>query len=220
MFPKSQLAKDELKKFFFTYPKIFFKRGELLIHPQETLHSCFLIATGLIRIFTITAEGKEVTITLLASSINNELVLGIGNFVDKYYVEALSDVEMIRVSQNDLVSFIEKIPTALVALYMMQIYILRALEAVIEVLKTGSAVESISLALYFLAANLGVKHKDGIAIEVKLTHQELANITGLTRETVTGQINALQKKGIVTIKKNVILIKDMDALDKNLIFKA
>jgi len=48
--------------------------------------------------------------------------------------------------------------------------------------------------------------------ELKFTHQEIAGLAGLTRETTTRVLNRMEKEGVITVKNRNILIKDRERL--------
>jgi len=66
------------------------------------------------------------------------------------------------------------------------------------------------------AFDFGVKRDDGILIELILTHNEIANLIGTSRVTVTKTINDFIDQGIIKIYKRKIYIKDEDKLDSYL----
>jgi CRP-like cAMP-binding protein len=54
----------------------------------------------------------------------------------------------------------------------------------------------------------------GFEVEVRkfMTHQEIANLTATSRQTVTTILNELRNKNILTFNRRRLLIRDMDAL--------
>jgi CRP/FNR family transcriptional regulator len=63
-----------------------------------------------------------------------------------------------------------------------------------------------------LAENNG-KMKDGrLLIEIPMTHQDIANAIGTTRETVNRMLNQLRKEGIVATDRMGFVIHDLEAL--------
>ncbi len=56
-----------------------------------------------------------------------------------------------------------------------------------------------------LSHEYGQKTADGILMNVKLTHQDIADMTGLTRESVTRTMDKLQKEDEVTILDNKLI---------------
>ncbi|UUZ97554.1 Crp/Fnr family transcriptional regulator [Paenibacillus sp. P25] len=63
-----------------------------------------------------------------------------------------------------------------------------------------------------LSEEHGVRKTAGVLVAFKLTHQELANMIGTVRESVTKVLQELQEDQIIEIDKKQILVKDMDAL--------
>ena len=58
-----------------------------------------------------------------------------------------------------------------------------------------------------LSDEYGKKTANGLTLDIKLTHQDISDMTGLTRETVTRVLDKLQKSGEITIleKKSIQL---------------
>lgn len=68
-----------------------------------------------------------------------------------------------------------------------------------------------------LSNTYGIPQKDGsIVIKHHLTNQELANFCATSREVVNRMLNDLKKSGIVTFKKGIITIHDLDYLRKEI----
>jgi CRP/FNR family transcriptional regulator len=53
-----------------------------------------------------------------------------------------------------------------------------------------------------LSDRYGEKTAEGVTLNIKLTHQEIAEMTGMTRETVTRMIDKWQKDGEIIVLKN------------------
>jgi CRP-like cAMP-binding protein len=60
--------------------------------------------------------------------------------------------------------------------------------------------------LAWLGDKFGRQVKQGKLIELPLTHQELADIMGTTRVTVTRLINQLEQEGIISRPRRHIII--------------
>ncbi|EPY2277240.1 Crp/Fnr family transcriptional regulator [Clostridium sporogenes] len=77
--------------------------------------------------------------------------------------------------------------------------------------------EKICNTLYRLSVQSGVETPEGIIIDIKLTHQELANLVGSSRITITKIINELKNEGIIESSKDKkFIIKNLDKLKKYL----
>jgi len=55
-----------------------------------------------------------------------------------------------------------------------------------------------------LAKRYGRRAEEETILNVRLTHQSIANMTGLTRETVTRVIDTWQRNGEISIKNKLI----------------
>ena len=82
----------------------------------------------------------------------------------------------------------------------------------IEVLTFHNADARIRTALYQLCQQKGVATEDGVKINLRLTHKELEDITGISRETATRVLSSMQSAGILKVEKKQFFISDPDAL--------
>jgi CRP/FNR family transcriptional regulator, cyclic AMP receptor protein len=69
-------------------------------------------------------------------------------------------------------------------------------------LNSRNAVQRVKMLLIILSYNKGEDTPDGLVITYKLTHQDIADMAGLTRETVTRVLDKLQKDGEIAVLKN------------------
>jgi hypothetical protein len=63
-----------------------------------------------------------------------------------------------------------------------------------------------------LSEKYGQETEEGVRIGIKLSHQELANIIGSTRETVTVLLGELQTEGSLVIKRRQLIIRQLRRL--------
>lgn len=64
-----------------------------------------------------------------------------------------------------------------------------------------------------LSEQFGVSTSDGPKIDIELTHQELADIVGTNRETITRHLNKFKEKDIITTNDGKIVVKNQDRLE-------
>ena len=82
----------------------------------------------------------------------------------------------------------------------------------IEVLTFHNADARIRTALYYLSQKKGVHTKNGTRIDLKLTHKELADMTGISRETASRVLSALQSNGVLKVQSRHFVLSDPDEL--------
>jgi CRP-like cAMP-binding protein len=66
-----------------------------------------------------------------------------------------------------------------------------------------------------MAAKRGEHVPEGVLLKLRLTHQNIADMTGLTRETVTRVIDKWKKSGLLTIDKNRHMLISHSFFDEN-----
>ena len=68
------------------------------------------------------------------------------------------------------------------------------------------------MGIYQLASRHGIRDARGTIVDLKITHQELAEMVGTSRETVTRALARLRKQGILSIEQRRIILIDAEAL--------
>ncbi len=79
-------------------------------------------------------------------------------------------------------------------------------------LSSSSADAKIRAGVYQLAKRHGIRDVHGTIIDLKITHQELAEMVGTSRETVTRVLTRLREQGIIEIEQRRIVLLDPKAL--------
>jgi len=91
----------------------------------------------------------------------------------------------------------------------------RRIERRLKMLLFRSNRERLVHLLLDLAEQYGRSDSDGLRIGIKLSHQDLANIIGSTRETVTLTLGELQNDGVLRIARQTIVLTDLRRLAEN-----
>jgi CRP/FNR family cyclic AMP-dependent transcriptional regulator len=79
----------------------------------------------------------------------------------------------------------------------------------------GTPFQRLARVLLVLAQDQGASHPSGIRIRIRLTHQNLADLTGLTRETVTQTISAFRHTDCLVVDEDrQWILTDMRRIEK------
>ena len=84
--------------------------------------------------------------------------------------------------------------------------------ALVQMLGTRSVVERLTQLLVILSENHGRRDGNRLVIDRKLTHDQIATIVGSTRQWVTMTLDKFQKKGILSVARQQIVIERYDLL--------
>lgn len=126
---------------------------------------------------------------------------------------AIVDSTLYKISKNYFLDYMTKNTTA-------TNYIMRNLANKVRLMNSEieyfskDALSRIAIVLISLCIQSGVKHENEIKISIRFTHEELANLTGLNRVTVSKKYQKLFNKKIISKKDGYIIINNVDKLKK------
>jgi CRP-like cAMP-binding protein len=165
-----------------------YKRREMLACHKNNL---WKIESGVVRTLTWTEDGQIICSGLWTESdvIGCEL-----SSLYPYEMECLTDVQLTEISRTEWGNYVmEIINHAKVSDFFIKISHCRAKDDALRQL------------LIWLTNRFGEENHHGKAIALNLTHQELAELIGSTRVTVTRIINDLEKVGFLSRKGRKLL---------------
>jgi CRP/FNR family transcriptional regulator, cyclic AMP receptor protein len=189
-----------------------YKKGDYIYLPDEHADKIFYLHGGKIKIGTYSNDGKEITKAILgAGEVFGELSL-VGEDKRRDFAMVVEDASVCIVSLGEMQSLMRSY-TGL-DLFIMKIIGRRLLtmEKRLEDLVFKDSRTRIIDFLHDLATEKG--RKVGYETEVRgfLTHQEIANLTATSRQTVTTVLNELKKKEVISFNRRRILVRDMSKL--------
>lgn len=114
--------------------------------------------------------------------------------LDAYYVHALTDVDLLRFSWQD----VQKSPKLAMTMNQLLVRRLQQTEILLTLQNKSKLDERLLRLLIFLAREFGKESSEGIRIDIRLTHQQIANIVGTTRVTVTRLIGEFKRKSLLS----------------------
>jgi CRP/FNR family cyclic AMP-dependent transcriptional regulator len=127
-------------------------------------------------------------------------------------VSAMEDCRIISISSADFHHLLmrnEKIVQQIIKVLCAR---LRQVWSQVQSLSYSNADSRIRLGILQLARRHGVQDSRGIIVDLKITHQELAEMVGTSRETVTRTLAQLQKQGIILVDHRRIVVLNPRAL--------
>lgn len=86
-------------------------------------------------------------------------------------------------------------------------------------LATHSTEDRVRGVLLALAASFGIEDEEGVLIDLKLSHEELASMVGVSRQFVNGALNSFKGAGYINIGNRKIVITDLAGL-QSAVFKS
>jgi CRP-like cAMP-binding protein len=188
------------------------RKGDVLYLPGEPGNQVFMIKSGVVKISRVTPDGRELTLALLKSGdVFGELEV-IEDEPRETQALSYNDVLLCVMQKPDFLRWMAKKPDLALRVTKLISLRRRVIENRIERLLFRSASEKIAALLLDLADEFGRREPAGILIELPLTHQELANLTGSVRETVSDLLLQFRDRRWLAVDRRRIRLLDVPAL--------
>ena len=191
----------------------FFKKDEFIYFPVESADHIYMIAEGRVKIGHYLDDGKEVINTILGhGEIFGELALA-GELKRTDFAQVMDDrTSICPLSLEDLKALMyENRELSFKMLKLIGLRLMK-LERKIELLVFKDARTRIVEFLKDSAAWKGKKVGFETMIPTKLTHKDIAALTGTSRQTVTTILNELKDQNLINFDRKKILIRDLENL--------
>lgn len=196
--------KRRLDTFLKAYPTKSYKKGEILLFQGEAPRAGYIVRTGIVKAYNLSSGGDEKPIAFYGefSMFPGSWVFGsVPSAI--YYYEAFTDLDVHYFPRDAYISFIKNDKELL--LWELQNYVTDDVGKTMRLnaLQHSRASDKLIYTLHYLAMSHGKLVKPNIVqITMDLTHQDFANLTGLTRETTATELNKLKGQGVISYGKH------------------
>jgi len=193
------------KELFDLSPKVIlreFKKNHVILHEEDTNSFMYIIVHGKVKIYQIGNQGREMILSVHgAGEFFGEMSL-IDGKTDPATVAAMEHSMIAIISRNDFYSLLHSQKKMLENLLEILCSRLRESWKKIQMLNFNDASQRVKMLLLILSEDHGEKTQSGTTLRIKLIHQNVADMTGLTRETVTRVLDKWKKTGEIRITKD------------------
>lgn len=193
-----------------------FKKGEYIYLPDQSSDKIYFINDGSVKIGTLNDNGKEITKAIL----NNGEVFGelslVGEGKRRDFAYAMEKCKVCYISIEEMKNLIKDHSN--LNLFLMRVMGSRVLEME-QRLESLVFKDSRSRVIEYLSELVSKKgQRVGYEWVVRkfITHQEIANLTATSRQTVTTVLNELRNLNIITFNRKRLLIRDLDKLNEEI----
>ena len=175
------------------------KRGDVLFAAGGTDNHVYIVERGRIKIFQLSTKGKE---TLLWFCARGE-IFGVSELCTgsarQVYAQACEDTELVCIERDRFKEFLAERPSVGLRVIDILSHRLRHLSHAVERLATVDVRQRLQQLLADLGRRYGQPNDKGLVIDIGITHQEMADMIGTTRQSVTTILSELKREGVVVI---------------------
>ncbi len=191
----------------------YFKKDEFIYFPEEPAQYIYMVVNGRVRIGHYLDDGREIVTAILTNGeIFGELALA-GEDRRRDFAQAMEgNTTICPLSIEDLKELMKENKDLSFKLLKLVGLRLMKLERKLELLVFKDARTRIVEFLKDAASWKGKKVGFETMIPTRLTHKDIAALTGTSRQTVTTILNDMKEKNLINFDRKKILIRDLDKL--------
>ena len=191
-------------------PRVY-KKGQMILLEESMGETFFIITQGAVKVTRLSADGREVILAILGESDffgEMSLLDGEGRSAN---IVANEDAKVLTLSRNDFLDCLESYPKIAIALLEELATRLRKSDQQIESLSLSDSEHRIGITLIRLAAELGTIKQGDVTVKNLPYQQDIANMAGTSRETVSRTLKLLEDKKLVRRENRNLTIYNYDA---------
>ncbi len=187
-----------------------YKKGEVILMEEESGSALFVIINGEVKVVRVGEDGREVILGILGpSDIFGEMALLDGE-ARSASVVALDDAELFVIHRKDFLGLLHEYPSIAISLLKHLTQRLRRADALIKSLSLKDAYHRVGYVLLQFADERGRIKQGKVEIDNLPVQQEIANMAGTTRETVSRTFSKMEKLKLLQLEGNAVTILDYD----------
>lgn len=185
-----------------------YKKNQVIFMEEETGNYMYIVKYGEVKAVKTSADGRENIVAIHHTGETfGEMSLLDGN-TSPATIVAMEDCRIIYISRQHFETILMKNPKVIMSMLRILCEKLRLSWKSIQALKYTDAETRLKIILSNLARTDGVPDDDGTRINMKITHQSLAEMAGTSRETISRMISRLQNQNLLKMSSRKFVLLD------------
>lgn len=202
------LSAQELKELNTLVKEAVYKRGESIYLTGDPSDAVYFLKQGRVKLSYLDESGKRLTLAICERGEPFGEMALVGEERRSLEASSLEDVWLCWIAKEDLLRFAEEHPRLSLRIAKLIGWRWREIENRLEDLLFKDVPTRLARTLWKLAEAYGRRVEEGVQIGPRITHRELADLVGSTRETTTLMLNQFKEEGLIGKGWSKIIIKD------------
>lgn len=190
-----------------------FARDSYVFFEGDAPEFLYVVWMGRVKLLRHSVDGRDVVLDVMGPGrLLGELAVFEGAPYSQT-AQAMEDVALVSITRTDYLDLLQRYPPLALAVINELGRRLRVANDLVQSLAVDRVDRRIARALLRLALYNGLKTDEGLMIQMRLTRQDLADMTGTTVETAIRVMSRFRKQGWITIQRGRVIIKQPEQLN-------
>jgi CRP-like cAMP-binding protein len=189
-----------------------FGRHEFIVRESDTGDAFYLIVRGNVAVVHTDPHGHETILSILKEGDFFGEMAMFDSSLRSASIRTMSEVQVGMIRQDAFLAMLEQHPRFARQFVVVLAERLRVANRLVATTTSQDARARVASLLLYLAERFGEVGEDGTRITLRLTHQEMANMIGTTRETVNRALNRFWDEHLVDRRSPQLVLTDLNGL--------
>ena len=183
-----------------------YERGLFIFHEGDPATLFYIVKTGRVRLTQLTAEGQQVIIRYLGPGEGMGIIVALSDTSYPVTAETVADTQLLCWYKDDIKQLMLQYPA--LALSGLNLIAQRfvGLQAQFRELATERVEQRVARTLLRLVRQAGRRTDEGVLIDMPLSRQDLAEMTGTTLYTVSRILSKWEQAGLIQTSRERVVI--------------
>jgi len=187
-----------------------YKKNDVILMEEESGTALFVIVSGKVKVARSSSDGREVILSILSEGdFFGEMAI-LDGLTRSATVAAIEESELFLLQRNDFMNLLHEYPEISVALLQEMTKRLRSADMKIKALSLKDAEGKVATVILQLADDIGKIKQGKVEIDRLPLQQDLANMAGTSRETISRTLHSFVKKGLIELEGSKLKILDYE----------
>ena len=210
----SELDDEELHQLASVVREQHYKKHTTIVHVDDPGSALYILKSGLVKVTIEDQHGYEMILRMLyPTDFFGDMSL-LDGMPRSATVTTQEPSAILTMSREHFLNIMEKSPKILIKMTAVLSKRLRKANELIHSLAFFDVYGKVARVLLNLVAERGRVTDEGTVIDMRLTQQELAELAGMTRETMARTLREFQQAGCIRVESGIISILEVGMLQR------
>lgn len=189
-----------------------YQKDDYIFLEGEAPVSLYLVKSGKVKVLRHSTDGKDVVLRVVGPG---QMLGSVATFDGGGYpgtAQAIEECTLLAIARNDCLTLVTRYPVFGLAVIVDMGNRLRSSAEQIRSLAVERVEQRIARVLLKLGASAGSDMPDGRVIEMPLTRQDVADMTGTTVETAIRVMSKFRRNDVIHTRRGKVVLVDIEAL--------